>query len=235
MINLVSNAIKFSYPESKIYIQSKELKNNRIEIMVKDNGVGFDKEVLNKLFTFKEKVSRHGTSGEKGTGFGLSLCKDMVKILGGKLKIESPLKSTGKKSYGSLVSFDVKIVEPKILVSYKLDKTSIRNALKKSIKDYNFVFKDISNYFKQDNEEYFVFIVIEENDLNNQLIEKIYNKYRSKRNIIVVTKTQSDKINELKSTTESQLTTFLKNEIERIEFEWKQQANLAKQMRKFWD
>lgn len=235
MINLVSNAIKFSYPESKIYIQSKELKNNRIEIMVKDNGVGFDKEVLDKLFTFKEKVSRHGTSGEKGTGFGLSLCKDMVKILGGKLKIESPLKSTGKKSYGSLVSFDVKIVEPKILVSYKLDKTSIRNALKKSIKDYNFVFKDISNYFKQDNEEYFVFIVIEENDLNNQLIEKIYNKYRSKRNIIVVTKTQSDKINELKSTTESQLTTFLKNEIERIEFEWKQQANLAKQMRKFWD
>ncbi|MCX8056139.1 MAG: PAS domain-containing sensor histidine kinase [Ignavibacteria bacterium] len=235
LINLVSNAVKFSYPESKIYVYSKKLNNHRIEICVKDNGVGFDKEVLEKLFTFKEKVSRRGTSGERGTGLGLSLCKDIAKIFGGKLKIESPIKTTSKKSGGSLVCFDLKLVEPKVLISSSLNKTSIKNSLKREIKDYNFVFKNLIDYFKNEVNDYFLFVILHEKEVSNSLIEKILNVHLNKKNIIVVFDKQTNQPNELKTTQLENLPTFLRNEIDRIEFEWKQQVSLARQMRKIWD
>ncbi len=234
LINLVSNAIKFSYPESKITIYSEYLKNDRIEIIIKDSGVGFDKEVLEKLFSFKEKVSRHGTSGERGTGLGLSLCKDMVKILGGRLIIESPIKISSKKHRGARVSFDVKLIQPKILVSSKLNKTSIKNSIKKELENYIFVFKDLHKHFRDCSDDYFLFVILDEHDLNNSIVEKITKTYRTKRNIIVVSDKQSISQKDLKKTELEKLPLFLKNEIERIEFEWKQQVSIAKQMKKMW-
>ncbi len=234
LINLVSNAIKFSYPESKVWIQSKLLNNGRVELSIKDYGIGFDKEILEKLFTFKEKVSRHGTSGERGTGLGLSICKDIVKILGGDLKIKSPIIKKNKNSIGSIVSFDLKIVEPKILFSYRLNKILAKKLLEKKLNGYKIIFKDPNSYFKNDFDDYFVFIVLDSVDLNNHLLDKFINKYKTARNLIVVTKDKENISNGLKLTDPENLVEFLQNEIDRIEFEWKQQANLAKEMKKMW-
>lgn len=86
--NLISNAIKFSYPESKIKISVHETKD-QIEISVADSGVGIDPEDLNKLFRIEEGYSTPGTQDEKGTGLGLILCKEFVEKHGGVITVES--------------------------------------------------------------------------------------------------------------------------------------------------
>jgi PAS domain S-box-containing protein len=232
LINLVSNAIKFSYPESKIWISTKLLNNSRIEISIKDNGVGIDKEVFEKLFTFKEKVSRHGTSGERGTGLGLSLCKDMVKILGGSLKIESPVKFVSKKPVGTIVSFDVKTVEPKVLISDKI-KINI-NLLKQNLNGYKFVRKNIDKIETHLSEDYYFFITIDEKELKESLIESLLNNYKTTKNLVVVSNNSQREIEGIKWTQPNELISFLQNEIHKIQFELDQQKSIAKQMKKYW-
>lgn len=232
LINLVSNAIKFSYPESKIWISTKLLNNSRIEISIKDNGIGIDNEVFEKLFTFKEKVSRHGTSGERGTGLGLSLCKDMVKILGGSLKIESPVKFVSKKPVGTIVSFDVKTVEPKVLISDKI-KINI-NLLKQNLNGYKFVRKNIDKIETHLSEDYYFFITIDEKELKESLIESLLNNYKTTKNLVVVSNNSQREIEGIKWTQPNELISFLQNEIHKIQFELDQQKSIAKQMKKYW-
>lgn len=85
--NLISNAIKYSQEGQVVEIRSY-LKDKATFFTIKDNGVGIEKKVLNKLFTL-EKRSLKGTKGEKGTGLGLVLCKEMVELHQGSIKIES--------------------------------------------------------------------------------------------------------------------------------------------------
>ncbi len=86
--NLISNAIKFSYPKSKITISST-IDNDLLLVSVKDYGVGIPKKKLNTLFDPKEMSSTLGTSKEKGTGLGLVLCKSFVELNHGSIWVES--------------------------------------------------------------------------------------------------------------------------------------------------
>jgi signal transduction histidine kinase len=85
--NLVSNAVKFSYKEGEIHISSQET-GNGIMVSVADNGVGMSDATLKSLFVTLRKSSQ-GTSGEKGTGLGLIICEEMLKLDGGKLSVKS--------------------------------------------------------------------------------------------------------------------------------------------------
>lgn len=92
--NLVSNAIKFSYPGGEIRIRIQEL-NNQIEILVSDNGIGIKADQLENLFCIDKSQSKPGTQNEVGTGLGLILCKEFVEMHGGKIVVESqPAKGT---------------------------------------------------------------------------------------------------------------------------------------------
>lgn len=88
--NLTTNAIKFSKENSEIVISSNE-KDNFIEVSIQDNGIGISKENLSKLFNPNTFYSTKGTAGEKGTGLGLTLCKEFIERNGGKIWIESEL------------------------------------------------------------------------------------------------------------------------------------------------
>ncbi len=88
--NLISNAIKFTHPGGNIDIILAS-QPNQIEICISDNGVGMDEETSNKLFTANTKSTSKGTANEKGTGFGLILCKEFVEKLGGTIWVESEL------------------------------------------------------------------------------------------------------------------------------------------------
>jgi signal transduction histidine kinase len=85
--NLISNAIKFTQPKGEIQIYSR-LKNDFIEIAVKDNGVGMTDAEIAAIFNFNEISSTLGTSNEQGSGLGLILCKDFVENHGGKIWVE---------------------------------------------------------------------------------------------------------------------------------------------------
>ncbi len=100
--NLLSNALKFSYPKGNIEI--KILSNPKeIEVSIKDEGVGIPKNKIDKLFRIDESFTTTGTQDEKGTGLGLILCKSFVNKHDGKIWVESEI---GK---GSNFSFTIPI------------------------------------------------------------------------------------------------------------------------------
>jgi two-component system sensor histidine kinase VicK len=86
--NLLANAIKFSQVNGHI-----ELKLDRQEkfilFSITDHGVGIAPEHLPKVFDQFTSVKRQGTAGEKSFGLGLSICKQIVESIGGKIWVES--------------------------------------------------------------------------------------------------------------------------------------------------
>lgn len=86
--NLISNAIKFTQLKGEIQIYSS-LKNDFVEITVKDTGVGMSANEIEAVFSVNKINSSLGTSNEQGSGLGLILCKDFVESLGGKIWVES--------------------------------------------------------------------------------------------------------------------------------------------------
>jgi PAS domain S-box-containing protein len=98
--NLISNAIKFTYPAGKITVSMVESIDN-YNFSVKDNGVGIEPEHLAKLFGIGEKITTHGTENEKGTGLGLILCKEFIEKHGGKIWVKSEV------TKGSTFSFSL--------------------------------------------------------------------------------------------------------------------------------
>lgn len=89
--NLISNAIKFSKAGAKIQILTQPHKKNRVKIIVSDEGIGMSEDILDKVFRPEEHISTLGTNAEKGTGFGLSLCKNFVERHQGEMGIDSQL------------------------------------------------------------------------------------------------------------------------------------------------
>ena len=86
--NIISNAIKFSHPEQSIDIDIKK-EGYQVVIKFEDHGVGMSDEVMNSLYELKEYHDSRGTSGEKGTGLGLIICKEFVERNFGNMNISS--------------------------------------------------------------------------------------------------------------------------------------------------
>lgn len=98
--NLLNNALKFSFPESKIEISSQESDGFYV-FSIKDYGTGMSPELAGQLFTIQYTKPKAGTANEKGTGLGLVLSKEFVEKNGGKIWCESEV---GK---GSIFSFSL--------------------------------------------------------------------------------------------------------------------------------
>jgi signal transduction histidine kinase len=88
--NLLNNAIKFTKKNGTITVKSIQ-KEKFTQIIVEDTGVGMSTETVEKLFQNTTSFTSYGTEGEKGTGLGLLLCKEMVEINGGKIWVESQI------------------------------------------------------------------------------------------------------------------------------------------------
>ncbi len=86
--NLVVNAIKFTPLGGLIVIEGKKKEPDCIEIRVTDSGVGIPPARLAQLLAGPVE-SMPGTNEEKGVGFGLSLCRDLVRAADGDLSIKS--------------------------------------------------------------------------------------------------------------------------------------------------
>jgi len=86
--NLITNAIKFTNHWGTISIKA-EMNNYCTEIIVADNGIGMDKEKIDKLFKVNTDTISRGTANEKGTGLGLIICKEFVEKHGGRIQVTS--------------------------------------------------------------------------------------------------------------------------------------------------
>ena len=89
--NLVNNAIKFTHKNGFVSLTAKALQDGQVQISVSDNGIGISDEYQKELFLIGKKQSTNGTEGEKGTGLGLMLSYEFVKLNGGQIEIESVL------------------------------------------------------------------------------------------------------------------------------------------------
>lgn len=90
--NLISNAIKYSYPGSTIILEAYSA-DDKIMISVKDFGIGISELSRQKIFRDKIQNSLKGTDGEPGTGFGLSIVQNYVSLYGGKIEVHSNVPS----------------------------------------------------------------------------------------------------------------------------------------------
>jgi signal transduction histidine kinase len=86
--NLISNALKFTSKGGEVAVHAKE-NSDSWEITIQDTGIGMSSETLSKLFKQEVHITTHGTIGEKGTGLGLLLCKEMIEKNKGKIWAES--------------------------------------------------------------------------------------------------------------------------------------------------
>lgn len=86
--NLLSNSIKFSYPKGEVLITAKRM-GKSIAVAVKDHGMGISPDVQSKLFSLNEGITRPGTNNEKGSGLGLTLCKELITENMGDISVSS--------------------------------------------------------------------------------------------------------------------------------------------------
>jgi signal transduction histidine kinase len=107
--NLVSNAIKFTNNSGTITLSSL-VDGRSLVVSVTDTGSGIPNDRLNHLFKLDNgRYISTGTSGEKGTGIGLFLCRELVEFNGGKLWASSEVDK------GSTFSFSLPLVDGEVI------------------------------------------------------------------------------------------------------------------------
>ncbi|MCB2307168.1 CHASE3 domain-containing protein [Clostridium estertheticum] len=88
LLNLISNAIKFSNEGDEILVEFKD-EDNSFQISVKDNGIGIEEKNLSMIFDRFKQVDKSLSRNSEGTGIGLSLVKSIVELHGGTIYAES--------------------------------------------------------------------------------------------------------------------------------------------------
>ncbi len=86
--NLVSNALKFTHRNGSVTIRCKT-DADKTCIDVKDTGIGLSQSALESVFSYEKSYSTEGTSGENGSGLGLSLCRQFTEKMKGSINLIS--------------------------------------------------------------------------------------------------------------------------------------------------
>lgn len=90
LVNILSNAIRYSNEGTTIFIEEK-LKDNKVIISIEDQGIGISEEDLKYVFERFYRADKSRTRATGGTGIGLTIVKSIVSSHGGEVKLESKL------------------------------------------------------------------------------------------------------------------------------------------------
>ncbi|WP_424961931.1 sensor histidine kinase [Ekhidna sp.] len=99
--NIMSNAVKFSKPESNIKVQLTE-ENDVIRLTISDQGIGMTPDILKNVFVKFGSSKRDGLDGEPSHGLGMSIVQQIMRLHGGNVEI------TSKEGMGTSVSLILK-------------------------------------------------------------------------------------------------------------------------------
>lgn len=122
ILNLISNAIKFNNYGGKVTVSVLD-KINYIEISVEDTGIGISEDKIDTIFDSFSCVEDRLTKVSEGVGIGLALCKLLVEMNGGKIKMKSEL---GKGSEFTIVLPNIVNENEELDISYdKVDRNSL--------------------------------------------------------------------------------------------------------------
>lgn len=106
--NIISNAIKFSYENSKIEISTKR-STDKIAVTFKDYGQGIDPQLIRDIFHSSKLITTNGTKGETGHGFGASIMREYVELFGGKLEVSSSFQEEAASGTSVTIIFPASI------------------------------------------------------------------------------------------------------------------------------
>jgi CheY-like chemotaxis protein len=123
--NLLSNALKFTPKGKSVTVTVEKFKIGMIELIVKDQGRGIAEKDQEKIFRIDQKFTLEGTDGEKGSGLGLTLVKEIVEKHKGEIWFYSKLDEG--------TEFHVTIPEAKNLILLVEDDESMMELYNKSI------------------------------------------------------------------------------------------------------
>ncbi len=104
--NLISNAIKFTFPGGSININVSFRNSEEALVSIKDTGFGMSPEILDNLFKIEKRMVARGTNNEIGTGLGLILSKDFIEKNNGKIWVSS------EEGSGSCFYFNLPLYNP---------------------------------------------------------------------------------------------------------------------------
>lgn len=153
LINLVSNALKFTskgWVELNADLKSIAEKRCIIQFRVEDTGIGIPKDKLDMVFQSFTQASSDTTRKYGGTGLGLTIVDQLVKLMGGNLYLKS------NEGTGTLFSFTLEFEqgnEDDIVFSNKLNLSAEENTL-----------------------QGMKILLCEDNEMNQRLVEKIIRK-----------------------------------------------------------
>jgi signal transduction histidine kinase len=104
MMNLISNAVKFcSSEDGRINIALK-VQNQTLQVSVKDNGIGIEKNVHQEIFEKFKQINNVGQGRSQGTGLGLAIAKKIIEYHKGRIWVES------KPGHGSTFKFIIPFI-----------------------------------------------------------------------------------------------------------------------------
>lgn len=100
--NLLSNALKFTSRNGVVELILKKT-DSTVQVTISDNGIGINQEVQDSIWDFSRHLTTKGTEQEVGTGFGLSICKQLVEKHQGRIWVKS------EKNKGSAFTFQLPV------------------------------------------------------------------------------------------------------------------------------
>lgn len=94
-LNLLDNAVKYSGKEIKVWVKLKTNRQEKVEIFIRDSGVGIPPEELKRVFKRFYRVQNASTQEKKGTGLGLYIVQTIIKKHGGHIIVKSKGENRG--------------------------------------------------------------------------------------------------------------------------------------------
>lgn len=88
-LNLFDNAVKYCERNPRVVVRVKQTAGDRVEVFIKDNGIGIDPGELKRIFKRFYRVATAATQEKKGTGLGLFIVESIVKRHGGRIRAYS--------------------------------------------------------------------------------------------------------------------------------------------------
>ncbi|MGA9291368.1 MAG: ATP-binding protein [Ignavibacteriaceae bacterium] len=170
--NLLSNAIKFTNEKGKICISVSIDKNDIIEIIVEDNGIGIPKSELQNIFNRFSKAE--GSKVVGGTGIGLALVKELVELHKGSISVESELRKGSKFK----MVLPLKIEYYKNFQSEAAKQNEKIGQLKEEEKANKEIREPEHDMVASEDNIPIVLIVEDENDIRNFIKENIGKEYK---------------------------------------------------------
>ena len=136
--NLIDNALKFT-DEGFINFGYETQKSDTLLFYVKDSGIGMDEKKKELVFERFRKIEDNKTKLYRGAGLGLTICKSLIKLLGGEIWVESYL--------GSGSSFYFTIPYKKIKKKQKKKENSTNNTTYKWVNKTILIAEDEPNNY----------------------------------------------------------------------------------------